>query len=108
MKLLSLLLIAGVISGCACRGIQRPTIEICVIDAKTQQCACNIVNPDQMNTVSYFEVAGNVLTRTAVRHPLSYCHKAVAMRPPEWEKAENYRNDLEVCLRNPSSAVPCQ
>ncbi len=102
---LMMLLIAGVISGCACN-VKKPLLEICVIDVPRNQCACGTSDTEGIRSAIYWEVIAS--RRGIVRHPIAYCHKAVAMRPSEWEKAENYRNDLEVCLKNSAHPEGCK
>lgn len=69
-------------SGCVSMP-ERPILEVCVLDTPRLECICGITdNPD-----------------VVTRHPIDYCDKATAMRPSEWEKYQNYVDELRDTLQ---------
>lgn len=86
MKLLARLSVASSILLSACGAPPtKPTVELCTIDAKAVECICGMTaNPGS----------------DVKRYPISYCDKATAARPAEWEKIQNYIHEMEEYIRS--------
>jgi 7,8-dihydro-6-hydroxymethylpterin-pyrophosphokinase len=92
----------AIISSLGCgSNIKKPVIELCIVVVKdtieNSKCTCGLTNSEsftEINQVSYINAVKSVLNEPEY-HPLSYCNKATALKPTEWEKLQNYLHDLE-------------
>lgn len=91
MPLKRLLIIFSLV-GCA-NLPEKPTLELCLIDYPRQEVICGLTN--KIETAEYQEVVDKIMAAQVYRQPLSYVDRGVSLRPPEWEKLENYRKALE-------------
>lgn len=67
----------------------RPVLEKCKIWSPTTQCVCGMT--DKPDAVTW--------------HPLEYCNRATALRPPEQEKQDIYIKELEDALKRANEAI---
>lgn len=96
------------ISGCGSR-IVKPDLEFCLNVIKdtieNSKCVCGMVKGEKfkkLDQVNYIHAVSSILDEPQWK-PISYCHKATALRPSEWEKLQNYMHDLE--LENKSKGM---
>lgn len=111
-KLLKILLstISAFIFGCATLPPwmppppQKPVLTLCVVDYPANQAICGETSFKTINSLrefSYNNVILEILNSPVVRREsLESLDKAVAFRPAEWEKSENYREQTEDYIKN--------
>jgi hypothetical protein len=67
---------------------QKPEVEMCFVETPAaplaHYCLCGIAPGGGMK----------LKAKKLERHPIEYCDKATSFRPREWEKIQNYQDEL--------------
>lgn len=81
MKRLAILFVT--ISFTGCMAPKKPVTYTCILDVPREECVCGMSDGSD----------------DLIRHPMIFCDRAIAYIPDEYEKLENYEEELEDYIR---------
>ena len=92
-----LIILASSLIGCAGSSIKKPVLELGVIDYPRNEMIVNMTDGSSVKSAAdlKYSVVVESIVFDGKRVPLSTYDKGICFTPPNWEKLQNYLNELE-------------